>query len=429
MCSEEVEIIDVKAREILDSRGNPTIEVDVTTDCGFGRAAIPSGASTGVHEAVELRDGDKSRFNGKGVLKAVDNVNKVIAPEVLGMSALDQAGIDDLMIKLDGTPNKSRLGANAILGVSLGVARAAANSIGVPLYSYVGGMMASSIPAPMMNVINGGKHAGGNLKIQEFMILPLNAPDFRTALRMGAEVYQSLKKVLKSKYGVSAINVGDEGGFAPPLNTTREALDALLNAIEGAGYTPGKDVWLGMDAAASEFYDKNADKYGVDGKQLSPSELIDYYTAIARDYPLFLLEDPFDEEAFQTFAELTSKIGSKVQIIGDDLLVTNVNRIRTALENKSCNSLLLKINQIGSISEAKAAAQLTLRNGWRVVVSHRSGETEDTSIADLAVGFGAQLIKTGAPCRTERVAKYNRLLRIEESLGAAAEYWGKKLKE
>lgn len=426
MCGERCPIEYVKAREILDSRGNPTIEVDVKTCCGFGRAAIPSGASTGAHEAVELRDGDK-RYGGKGVMKAVENVNKIIGPKVVGMDVCAQRELDNFMKKLDGTPNKSKLGANAILGVSLAAARAAANGLGIPLYQYIGGRKVATLPAPMMNVINGGKHAGGNLKIQEFMIFPLNAPNFREALRMGTEVYHSLKSILKKKYGVSAINLGDEGGFAPPLDTTTQALDCLVQAIEGAGYKAGKDVWLGLDAAASEFFDEKAGKYDIDSKKLSPQEMVDYYANLTKTYPLFTIEDPFFEDAFGTFAELTKKVGSKVQVVGDDLLVTNVERIKTAIKQGSCNALLLKLNQIGTISESIDSCNLSLRNGWRVVVSHRSGETEDSSIADLVVGFGAHEIKTGAPARTERVCKYNQLLRIEEELGEAAEYWGPKL--
>lgn len=419
-------IENVKAREILDSRGNPTVEVDVKTCCGFGRAAVPSGASTGAHEAVELRDGEK-RYLGKGVMKAVDNVNKIIAPKVKGMDAFKQKELDDFMRELDGTPNKAKLGANAILGVSLAAARASADSLDLPLYKYIGGRKAFMLPAPMMNVINGGKHAGGNLKIQEFMIFPLNAPNFREALRIGAEVYHSLKSILKKKYGVSAINLGDEGGFAPPLNTTSEALDCLVAAIEGAGYKAGKDVWLGLDAAASEFFDEKAGKYDIDGKKLSPRELVDYYTNLTKTYPLFTLEDPFFEDDFGAFADLTRSVGSKVQVVGDDLLVTNVERIKTAIKQGSCNALLLKLNQIGTLSESIDACNLAMENKWRVVVSHRSGETEDALLSDVVVGFGAHELKTGAPARSERVCKYNQLLRIEEELGKAAVYWGPKL--
>ncbi len=409
------------AREILDSRGNPTVEVDVYTENGFGRASIPSGASTGTHEALELRDGD-ARFRGKGVQKAVANVNTVIKRNIFGLDALKQREIDQQLIELDGTPNKSKLGANAILGVSIAVAKAAASSSGLPLYQYLGGTASYTLPVPSLNVINGGKHAGSKLAIQEFMIQPLGAETFAEALRMAVETYHTLKGLIKEKYGLASTNVGDEGGYAPAMNTTREAIEAILSAIEKAGYA-GK-IKLGLDSAASEFFKDG--KYNIDGRKLTGAEMIDYYVDLAKTYPILLFEDPFHEEAFDEFTALTRKL-KKVIIVGDDIFVTNPSRLKQGIEQGSGSALLLKLNQIGTISEAFEAARLAFRSGWKVMVSHRSGETEDTTIADVAVALGAELIKTGAPARSERNAKYNQLLRIEETLGASAEYTGPKL--
>jgi enolase len=416
-----VVIKSINAREILDSRGNPTVEVDVTTDSGFGRAAVPSGASTGVHEALELRDKDK-RYGGKGVQTAVRNVNDVIAHKLKGMDPTNQEEIDSTMIELDGTDNKSKLGANAILGVSLAVARASANSLNKPLYAYLAEKGSYVIPVPCMNIINGGEHAGNDLDIQEHMLFPIGFDSFSEALRAGAEVYHILKKILKEKYGPNAINVGDEGGFAPPLKSVREPMELVLNAIDEAGYE-GK-IKLGLDCAASEFYKDG--KYVVEGKDYDSSSLLDLYKDLATTFQIVSIEDPFDEEDFDAFAEMTSEVGDKVQIVGDDLLVTNVSRVKTALEKKACNALLLKVNQIGSLTEARSAHDLVKENGWSVMVSHRSGETTDTFISDLVVALGTGQIKTGASCRGERTAKYNQLLRIEEELGSKGKYAGEK---
>ncbi|MFQ6135268.1 MAG: phosphopyruvate hydratase [Nitrososphaerales archaeon] len=414
----------IVAREVLDSRGNPTVEVEVFTERGVGRAAVPSGASTGTHEALELRDGDDSRYRGKGVLKAVRNVSEVIAPKIVGLDAREQEDIDRLMIDLDGTGNKSNLGANAILGVSLATAKAAAEGMGEPLFQYLGGEDSRILPVPLMNVINGGRHAGNELSIQEFMILPVGADRFSEALRIGSEVYHSLKKVLIDKYGRSAVNVGDEGGFAPPSKTVVEALDALSEAVKEAGYRLGEDVVLALDAAASEFYDKEKMSYRIDGKSLSRDSLVDYYTELVESYPIKSIEDPLHEEDFHGFASMTGKLGDRVQIVGDDIFVTNVERLKKGMNLGAANALLLKVNQIGTLTEARRAADLCVENNYRVVVSHRSGETEDTTIADLSVALGTGQIKTGAPARSERTAKYNRLLRIEESLGGSARYLG-----
>ncbi|MCX9082082.1 MAG: phosphopyruvate hydratase [Candidatus Methanoperedens sp.] len=408
----------IHSREILDSRGNPTIEVDVYTECGFGRASVPSGASTGTFEALELRDKDK-RYLGKGVVKAINNVNTEIAQALLGLDVRDQREIDAIMLELDGTENKSKLGANAILGVSLGVAHAAADSLGISLYRYLGGTNAFTLPVPTMNVINGGKHAGNELAIQEFMIQPGGAKTFSEALRMGAETYHILGAILAKKYGNSAVNVGYEGGYAPPLKNTSDALDALAGAIEEAGYN--KKITIGLDSAATEFYKDG--KYNVDGKKFSGGELVDFYSDLVKTYPILSLEDPFEEESFQDFAELTKKLKNTI-IIGDDLFVTNVKRLEKGIKMKAGNALLLKVNQIGTLSEAFDAAQLAQKNRFKVVVSHRSAETEDTTIADISVAIGAELIKTGAPARSERNAKYNQLLRIEEELGKAARFVG-----
>jgi enolase len=418
----------VAAREILDSRGNPTIEVDVLTKGGgFGRACVPSGVSVGAFEALELRDGDETRYRGNGVLKAAANVNEIIAPAIIGCDSRDQKLIDLKMIEIDGTDNKSRLGANAVLGVSLAVAKAAAGTAGMPLFAYLGGEKACVMPVPLMNVINGGRHAGNELKLQEFMILPIGADSFREALRMGVEIYHSLKDILKKEYGPSATNVGDEGGFAPPIKFTRQALDILLKAIDAAGFTQGRDVILANDAAASEFYDEKKKKYDIDGKQLSANELIDFYVDLVNDYPIRSIEDPFQEEDFENTAELTKKIGRKVQIVGDDIFATNMKRLKRGIEMGAANALLLKVNQIGTLTEALEAASLSLKSGYKVIVSHRSGETEDQTIADIAVGINSGQIKAGAPARGERTAKYNQLLRIEEYLGGKAVYPGKTL--
>lgn len=411
----------VIAREIIDSRGNPTIEVDIYCDNGaFGRAKVPSGASTGEHEALELRDKD-SRFHGKGVLKAINNIREIITPKITGYEVTEQEKIDKLMLELDGTPNKSKLGANAILGVSLAVAVAAANSKKLPLYKSLNSE-AFTLPVPMLNVINGGKHAGGNLKIQEFMLIPHGFKSFREALRSSCEVYQTLKKNLK-KFGPSAINLGDEGGFGSPVDTAPEAIDMLIKAIEESGYEPKNEISLGLDAAASEFYENGL--YEIDGKKITSDELIDYYSELITKYPLISLEDPFDENDFTSFAELLKK-HSSISIVADDLTVTNPERIRIAIKEKAANYLLLKVNQIGSLTEAIQAAELAKSDGWGINISHRSGETEDTFIADLSVAIRAERIKTGAPARGERTAKYNQLLRIEEQLGENGKFLGSK---
>ena len=423
MSSEEYKITLVKGREVIDSRGNPTVEAEVRTKCGIGIALVPAGASKGVHEAVELRDGDK-RFHGLGVRKAVDNINQIIAPAITGMDVRQQRSVDNLMITLDGTKNKSKLGANAILAVSLAVAKAAASSLNVELFEYLGGRRARTLPVPLMNILNGGKHAGNELSIQEFMIVPLGADKFSEALRIGCEVYHELKAYLKEKYGVSAINVGDEGGFAPPMKYTRDALDALMTAIKRAGYEPGSDVALAIDAAASSFYLEKEDSYFIDGKKIKRDELLEYYINLVSEYPIISIEDPFHEEDFESFSQITEKLKGKVQIVGDDLFVTNVERLKKGIAQGAANALLLKVNQIGTLSEAIDAAELAFSHGYNVIVSHRSGETEDTTIADLAVALNSGLIKTGAPARGERTAKYNRLLRIEDYLGEDAIFPG-----
>jgi enolase len=411
-----LEIEKIQAREILDSRGNPTVEVDVWTCCGFGRAAVPSGASTGVHEALELRDGG-DRYGGKGVLKAVKNVNEVIAPKIIGMDASAQSQIDGLMIEMDGTPNKANLGANAILGVSLGIAKASASSLGMPLYRYLGGVSTSRLPVPSFNVLNGGKHAGNNLSIQEFMIEPVGAKAFSEGLRMAVETYHALGKILQGKYGVGATNVGFEGGYAPPLTKTSDALDAIMSAIDAAGYND--EIKIGLDSAASSFYADGG--YSVDGKRLSPDEMVDYYADLVSTYPIILLEDPFEEEAYEDFAKLTARLPNTI-IVGDDIYVTNPNRLKKGIEMCATNALLLKLNQIGSVSEAFDTARMAFRAGFKIMASHRSAETEDSALADVAVALGVELLKTGAPARSERTAKYNQLLRIQEELGDAAAY-------
>ena len=416
-------IEEIVAREILDSRGNPTVEVEVTlTSRATGRAALPSGASTGVHEAVELRDGDERRYGGKGVLKAMDNVNTVIADELVGWDALDQVGIDEFLIGLDGTPNKGRLGANAILGVSLAVAKAAADVLGLPLYRYIGGVSARTLPVPMMNILNGGKHAVGSTDLQEFMVMPAGAKSFTEALRWGTETYHSLKKVLKDR-GYNT-NVGDEGGFAPSLSSNEEAVEVIVEAIEQAGYRPGEDIYIALDPAASEIYEDGQYHLKKEGRVLSGQEMVAFYEDWVSKYPIISIEDGLAEDDWESWKLLTTRLGNRVQIVGDDLLVTNVERVRRAVQEKAANSLLCKVNQIGTLTEAIAAVAMAQRAGWTAVVSHRSGETEDVTIADLVVALNTGQIKTGAPCRSDRVAKYNQLLRIEEELGETAVYPG-----
>jgi enolase len=413
----------VNAREILDSRGNPTLEVEVKLLNGIiGRAAVPSGASTGKYEAVELRDGDSSRFNGRGVLKAIANVNEHIAAAIIGMSITEQSAIDQKLIELDGTANKSRLGANAILGVSLAVAKAAAKLLDMPLYRYLGGAVACTLPVPMMNILNGGKHAADSTDFQEFMVVPAGAGSFHHALQIGTEVYHFLKKVLQDK-GLNT-NVGDEGGFAPSLSSNKEAIEAVLAAIEKAGYKPGKDCFIALDPAASEFYKDGQYILDREGASLSSQEMVDYYVKWVSSYPIISLEDGMAEDDWDGWQLLTEKLGSKVQLVGDDLYVTSVDRLSKGISLKASNSILIKPNQVGTLTETMAAIQMAQQAGWTAVVSHRSGETEDTTMADLAVGLNTGQIKAGAPCRSERTAKYNRLLRIEEELGRGACFAG-----
>lgn len=420
-------IIDIYAREVLDSRGNPTVEVEVLTETGaFGRAIVPSGASTGEYEAVELRDGG-DRYLGKGVTQAVENVNDIIAPEIIEgeFSVLEQVSLDKVLIALDGTDNKAKLGANAILGVSMATAHAAANYLGQPLYKYLGGFNATELPVPMMNIINGGEHADNNVDIQEFMIMPVGAKTFKKALQMGAEVFHELKKVLQDK-GLQT-SVGDEGGFAPNLDSNEEALETLIKAIEGAGFTPGEDILLAMDVASSEFYNADTKTYELkgEGKSFSASELVDWYVQLCDKYPIVSIEDGLDENDWDGHKELTEKLGSKVQLVGDDLFVTNTEKLKAGIEQGVGNSILIKVNQIGTLTETFEAIEMANRAGYTAVISHRSGETEDTTIADIAVAVNAGQIKTGAPSRTDRVAKYNQLLRIEDELFETAVYRGK----
>ena len=418
-------IEDIHAREVLNSRGNPTIEVEVTLIDGVrGRAIVPSGASTGEHEALELRDGDPKRYGGKGVLKAVETVNGPLAELLVGADATDQKDIDGQMIALDGTPTKSKLGANAILGVSLAVAHAAAESVGLPLYAYLGGVHAHMLPVPMMNIMNGGKHATNSTDFQEFMVMPVGANSFSEGLRWGAEIYHQLKKVIHDM-GHST-TVGDEGGFAPSLGSNQAALDVIMKAIEAAGYTPGEQIFIALDPAASEFYKDGKYHLAIEGRTLSGEEMVDFWEDWISRYPIISLEDGLSENDWENWSRLTARIGDRVQIVGDDLLVTNVERVERAIREKSANSLLCKVNQIGSLTEAMAASQLSQRHGWTVVTSHRSGETEDATISDLAVAMNCGQIKTGAPARSDRIAKYNQLLRIEEYLGDAAVYPGLK---
>jgi enolase len=417
-------IVDVFAREVLDSRGNPTVEVEVVLEDGtMGTAIVPSGASTGAHEAVELRDGDASRYGGKGVLNAVKNVNEIIAPEIIGMEAVRQIDIDALMIDLDGSPNKGRLGANAILGVSLATARAAAAYLDLPLYQYIGGVNAKEIPVPMMNILNGGKHADNNVDIQEFMIVPCGAPNFAEGLRMGVEVYQALKKVLAAK-GL-ATSVGDEGGFAPNLPSNEAALDVIMEAIEKAGYVAGKDIFLAIDTAATELLKDGKYHLASNNMILSSEEMVEFYAGLAAKYPLISIEDGLGEDDWEGWKLLTDRLGATVQLIGDDLFVTNTERLARGIKEGVCNSILIKLNQIGTLTETLDTIEMARRKGYTCVISHRSGETEDSTMADVAVAVNAGQIKTGAPARTDRIAKYNRLLRIEEELDVFAIYRGK----
>ncbi len=418
-------IVDVFGREVLDSRGNPTVEVEVILEDGtMGRAIVPSGASTGAHEAVELRDGDNNRYNGKGVLQAVENVNEIIAPEVIGMDVTHQVDIDTLMIEMDGTPNKGRLGANAILGVSLAVARAAANYLEIPLYQYIGGVNAREIPVPMMNILNGGKHADNNVDIQEFMIIPAGATSFTEGLRMAVEIYHTLKTVLKGKGLATAI--GDEGGFAPNLPSNEAAIEVILEAVAEAGYQAGKDILLGLDVAATEIYRDG--KYHLESTQqvLSSAEIVDFYASLVERYPVISIEDGLAEDDWEGWKLLTDRLGKKIQLVGDDLFVTNTERLVQGIELGVCNSILIKVNQIGTLTETLDTIEMARRAGYTCVISHRSGETEDATIADIAVATGSGQIKSGAPARTDRVAKYNQLLRIEEELDTFAIYRGIK---
>lgn len=422
-------ITDIIAREILDSRGNPTVEVDVELDSGaVGRAAVPSGASTGEHEAVELRDGDKKRYSGKGVLKAVSNINEIIAEALLDMDAMNQIEIDNTLIKLDGTPNKGNLGANAILGVSMACAKAVSNALDMPLYRYMGGVNACELPVPMMNILNGGSHADSNVDLQEFMVMPVGASSFREALRMGAEIFHSLKSVLKEKG--YATSVGDEGGFAPSLKSNEEPLELIVKAIEKTGLKPRKDVMIALDPAASEFYDAKTKKYVFsksDKSERTSDQMIEFYEKLIKAYPIISIEDGLAEDDWDGFKNFTKAVGSKIQIVGDDLFVTNTERLKRGIKESSANSILIKLNQIGTLTETIQAVEMAKKAGFTAVVSHRSGETEDTTIADLVVALNTGQIKTGSASRTDRIAKYNQLLRIEEELGSMALYKGREV--
>lgn len=421
-------VIDVFAREVLDSRGNPTIEVEVVLDCGAtGRAVVPSGASTGRHEALELRDKDAGRYLGKGVLAAVENVNEELGPQLVGEDALDQVAIDRMMIELDGTKNKAKFGANAILGCSMAVTRAAADALDLPLYRYLGGANAKLIPVPQMNILNGGSHADNNVDLQEFMVMPVGADDFAEALRMGAEVYHHLKKVLKARK--CSTGVGDEGGFAPDLGSNEEALQVIMQAIKSAGYKAGKDLFIAMDPAASTFYNRRKRKYVLasEGRELTSRQMVDYYAKLVDKYPIISIEDGMDEGDWDGWKAMTQKLGQKIQLVGDDLFVTNTKRLGKGIKLGVTNSILIKLNQIGTVTETLDCIEMAQRQGYTAVISHRSGETEDTFIADLAVATGAGQIKSGAPCRSDRVCKYNQLLRIEENLAEAARYAGEDL--
>jgi enolase len=420
-------ITDIYAREVLDSRGNPTVEVEVWTELeAFGRAIVPSGASTGIYEAVELRDMDKSRYLGKGVIKAVENVNDIIADEIIGMEVFDQVMVDKVLIEIDGTENKGKLGANAILAVSMAVARAAANELGMPLYQYIGGVNGKTLPVPMMNILNGGEHADNNVDIQEFMVMPIGAESFKEGLRMGTEIFHNLKAVLKSK-GLST-SVGDEGGFAPNLSSNEEALATIVEAIDKAGYKPGEDVVLALDVAASGMYDEEKKTYNLkgEGRIMTVEEMVDYYGELCDKYPIISIEDGLGEDDWDGWKLMTEKLGNKIQIVGDDLFVTNTERLQRGIDMGVANSILIKLNQIGTITETLDAIELAKTNGYTAVISHRSGETEDSTIADLAVATNAGQIKTGAPSRTDRVAKYNQLVRIEDGLGEMSVYKGLK---
>ncbi len=420
------EIIEIIAREVLDSRGNPTIEVEVYTESGaFGRAMVPSGASTGEHEALELRDGDKKRYLGKGVEKAVANVNEVIAPELIGVDTTEQRLIDTLLLDLDGTENKSVLGANAMLGVSMAAMKAGADFLGLPLYRYIGGIGAKVLPVPMMNIFNGGKHAANNVDMQEFMIVPAGAPTIKEAVRYGAEVFHAFKKILEEK-GYST-SVGDEGGFAPNLSNNREPLEYMMKAVEKAGYRPGEEIFFAMDPASSEFFKEGLYHLAGDGKKLNSGEMVDYYEKLVKDFPVISIEDGLAEDDWEGWEELTRRLGSRIQLVGDDIFVTNVKRLQRGIESKCGNSILIKVNQIGTISETLDTIEMAKTHGYTCVVSHRSGETEDTTIADLTVGLNCGQIKTGSLCRTDRVAKYNQLIRIEEELTDIGFYGGKKV--
>jgi enolase len=419
-------VVSVRARQVLDSRGNPTVETEVVTGSSKGRASVPSGASTGTHEVLELRDADPKMFHGKGVLMAVSNVNKVLAPILKGMNCANQSQIDRTMIRLDGTPNKRKLGANAILSASMAAAKAAAEWRRVSLFAHLRPSRSYTLPVPMMNVVNGGEHAGNDLAVQEFLIEPVGARTCSEAIRMGAEVYQSLKALLASEYGREAVNVGDEGGFAPPLKMTRDALGSVARAVKDAGYRES-EIRLGIDAAASTFYNSKVGKYTVDGRSMVPDRLEDFYASLSDEFGLLTIEDPFHEEAFDSFTSITKRLGKGMKMIGDDIYVTNVDRIRKGIKLEATNAVLIKLNQIGTVSETENAITLAQREGWTVAVSHRSGETEDPFIAHLATAFGSEFIKTGAPARGERVAKYNELLRIEEELGSSASYAGRRL--
>ncbi len=422
------EILDIVGREILDSRGNPTVEVEVLLESGdVGLAAVPSGASTGEHEAVELRDGDSERYGGKGVLEAVQNVNEIISEEIIGLDATDQVMIDKLLIELDGTENKGKLGANAILGVSLAIAKAAAGALGLPLFQYLGGVNAKVLPVPMMNILNGGKHADNNVDLQEFMVMPVNAPSFREALRMGTEVFHSLKKVLKNKGYNTA--VGDEGGFAPNLKSNEEAVEIILEAISKAGFKAGADVFLALDPASSEFFDKDRNLYLLESenKKLTPEQMADYYVDWVKKYPIISIEDGMAEDDWEGWKSITQKLGKRIQLVGDDLFVTNTNRLQQGIDQNIANSILIKLNQIGTLTETLDCIEMAHRANYTTVISHRSGETEDSTIADVAVAVNAGQIKTGSASRSDRIAKYNQLLRIEEMLGDEAQYFGSKV--
>ncbi len=422
------EILDIVGREILDSRGNPTVEVEVLLESGdVGLAAVPSGASTGEHEAVELRDGDSERYGGKGVLEAVQNVNEIISEEIIGLDATDQVMIDKLLIELDGTENKGKLGANAILGVSLAIAKAAAGALGLPLFQYLGGVNAKVLPVPMMNILNGGKHADNNVDLQEFMVMPVKAPSFREALRMGTEVFHSLKKVLKNKGYNTA--VGDEGGFAPNLKSNEEAVEIILEAISKAGFKAGADVFLALDPASSEFFDKDRNLYLLESenKKLTPEQMADYYVDWVKKYPIISIEDGMAEDDWEGWKSITQKLGKRIQLVGDDLFVTNTNRLQQGIDQNIANSILIKLNQIGTLTETLDCIEMAHRANYTTVISHRSGETEDSTIADVAVAVNAGQIKTGSASRSDRIAKYNQLLRIEEMLGDEAQYFGSKV--